>query len=332
MAVLVTGGAGYIGSNTVVELIKSGEQVVVVDNFANSSVDVVMNIKKIVRSNFSFYEIDCCDETSLRKIFRKHAIESVIHFAGLKAVGESVKVPVKYYHENVGSVLALLKVMTEFGCFRLIFSSSATVYGSKNKAPFNETMIVESTNPYGETKIVVEKILRDCSRANSDLSFVSLRYFNPIGAHKSGLLGDRPRMQKPNNLMPYIIKVASEKLDCLKIFGSDYDTYDGTGIRDYIHVSDLSRGHVDALKFCRGFSGFEVFNLGTGKGISVLDVVKTFENVTGKKISWRFDERRLGDVAVCYCDPTKAQQMLGFEANLGLDKMCLDAWNCEQFN
>lgn len=328
MAVLVTGGAGFIGSNTVVELIESGEQVVVIDKFVNSSVDVIANIKKIVGSRFSFYEVDCCDETGLRKIFRKHAIESVIHFAGLKAVDESVKVPVKYYHENVGSVLVLLKVMAEFGCSRLIFSSSATVYGNRNKAPFNETMKVESTNPYGETKIVVEKILRDCSDANSDLSFVSLRYFNPIGAHKSGLLGDRPRMQKPNNLMPYIIKVASKKLDCLMVFGNDYDTYDGTGIRDYIHVSDLSRGHVDALKFCRNFHGFEVFNLGTGKGVSVLDVIKTFENVTGEKISWRFARRRLGDVAVCYCDPTKAQKTLGFEASLGLEQMCLDAWNC----
>lgn len=330
MAILVTGGAGFIGSHTVVELVEAGEQVVAVDNFSNSSRQVVCNIKSLVGgANFKFLEGSCCDESFLQGVFSQNEIEAVVHFAGLKAVGESVKAPVSYYFENLCSTLMILKLMNRCGCSKIIFSSSATVYGNENKVPFVETMSVKSTNPYGETKIIIEKILKDCCAANSSFSAVCLRYFNPIGAHKSGLLGDSP-VGVPNNLMPYVVKVASGQLEFLKVFGNDYETVDGTGVRDYIHVVDLSLGHVNALKFCRGNCGFEVFNLGTGTGHSVLEVVNTFERVNGIKIGRKFVNRRLGDVAECYCCPKKAEQVLNWQAKLGLEEMCFDAWNFEK--
>ena len=330
MAVLVTGGAGFIGSHTVVELVKAGEQVVVVDNFANSSKQTLNNIEQLIgSSSFKFFEGSCCNESFLRDVFSRNQIEAVVHFAGLKAVGESVKAPVSYYFENLSTTLILLKLMLEFGCCRIIFSSSATVYGKKNPVPFIETMATESTNPYGETKIIIEKILNDCCAAHSNFSAVCLRYFNPIGAHPSGLLGDSPA-GVPNNLMPYIVKVASGQLAWLKIFGNDYETVDGTGVRDYIHIVDLSLGHVKALEFCRRNSGFEVFNLGTGKGSSVLEVVSAFERVSGVKIGRKFEKRRPGDVAQSFCCPNKAEQVLKWKAQLGLDEMCFDAWNFEK--
>lgn len=329
MAILVTGGAGFIGSHTVVELIKSNEKVIIVDNFANSSIDVINNLKQLVGSNFEFFEGDCCDEAFLNEVFTKHEIEGVVHFAGLKAVGESVKSPVDYYFENLCGALVVLRLMKKFGCSKIIFSSSATVYGNENEVPFVETMPTKSTNPYGETKKMIEKILSDCCKANPKFSAVCLRYFNPIGAHSSGLLGDLPKKGKPDNLMPYIVQVANGKLECLNIFGNDYETVDGTGVRDYIHVVDLSRGHVSALNFCRKNCGFEVFNLGTGKGYSVLEVVRAFEKVNGVKIDYRFAPRRSGDVAKSYCCPKKALQLLNWQAKLGLDAMCFDAWNFE---
>lgn len=327
MAILITGGAGFIGSHTVVELVESGEQVVVADNFENSSFKVIDNLKKIVGSKFKFYKGDCCCLQFLERVFSENEIESVVHFAGLKAVGESVKFPIKYYENNLMSTLNLLKVMENFNCFRFIFSSSATVYGDVNKVPFDEDMSVKSTNPYGETKVVIEKILQDVCLSNLKFSAVCLRYFNPIGAHKSGLIGEEP-LGVPNNLMPYIVQVAKGKLECLNIFGNDYeDTKDGTGVRDYIHVVDLSLGHVSALDFCRKHTGFDVFNLGTGVGYSVLDVVESFEKVSGVKIKFKFVKRRPGDVSKCYCNPKKAKNILKWQPKFGLNEMCLDAWN-----
>lgn len=330
MAILVTGGAGFIGSHTVVELIKFGEQVVVVDNFINSSKRVISVIEQLTGgSGFKFFEGSCCDEGFLYSVFSQNEIEAVVHFAGLKAVGESVEEPVKYYFENLNSALMVLRAMKKFGCSKIIFSSSATVYGNENNVPFVETMPTKSANPYGETKIVIEKILKDCCQADPGLSAVCLRYFNPVGAHESGLLGDSPS-GVPNNLMPYIVQVASGKRSFLKIFGNDYDTPDGTGVRDYIHVVDLSLGHVNALEFCRKNLGFDVFNLGTGKGYSVLELVETFEKVNDIKIKRKFVERRPGDVAQCYCCPDKAKQVLNWQAKQGLDVMCATAWNFEK--
>lgn len=328
MAILVTGGAGYVGSHTVVELVKAGEQVVVVDNFSNSSSSVVEKLKQLVGSSFVFLEGSCCDEAFLQQVFLKHKVEAVVHFAGLKAVGESVKFPSAYYFENLCSTLNILKLMKKFDCFKFIFSSSATVYGNENEVPFVETMPTKSTNPYGETKIMIERILSDCCKASEDFSAVCLRYFNPIGAHKSGLIGDLPR-GVPNNLMPYIVQVASGKFSHLKIFGNDYETVDGTCVRDYIHVVDLSFGHLQALKFCRNNVGFESINLGTGVGHSVLEVVKTFEEVNGVKINYRFVDRRAGDVAEVYCCPKKALHALNWTAKLSLSDMVFDAWNFE---
>ncbi len=328
MKVLVTGGTGYIGSHTCVELLDSGYEVVIVDNLANSKKDVVDKIEKITGKKVKFYEEDCCDKEALRKIFNENKdIEAVLHFAGLKAVGESVKMPVKYYDNNLNSTLSLITVMNEFYCKRIVFSSSATVYGDPQSLPIVETDPVGgTTNPYGTTKYFIERILSDVCVADKDFSVVLLRYFNPIGAHSSGLIGENPN-GIPNNLMPYIIKVATGELECLNVFGDDYDTPDGTGVRDYIHVVDLAKGHIKALEKANKTTGVNIYNLGTGHGYSVLDLVKTFEKVNNIKIEYKIAPRRPGDIATCYADPTKAFNELGWKAEKGIEEMCKDAYH-----
>ena len=328
MKVLVTGGTGYIGSHTCVELLDAGYEVVIVDNLANSKKDVVDKIEKITGKKVKFYEEDCCDKEALRKIFNENKdIEAVLHFAGLKAVGESVKMPVKYYENNLNSTLSLITVMNEFNCKRIVFSSSATVYGDPQSLPIVETDPVGgTTNPYGTTKYFIERILSDVCVADKDFSVVLLRYFNPIGAHSSGLIGENPN-GIPNNLMPYIIKVATGELECLNVFGDDYDTPDGTGVRDYIHVVDLAKGHIKALEKANKSTGVNIYNLGTGHGYSVLDLVKTFEKVNNNKIEYKIAPRRPGDIATCYADPTKALNELGWKAEKGIEEMCRDAYH-----
>ena len=328
MKVLVTGGTGYIGSHTCVELLDAGYEVVIVDNLANSKKDVVDKIEKITDKKVKFYEEDCCDKEALRKIFNENKdIEAVLHFAGLKAVGESVKMPVKYYENNLNSTLSLITVMNEFNCKRIVFSSSATVYGDPQSLPIVETDPVGgTTNPYGTTKYFIERILSDVCVADKDFSVVLLRYFNPIGAHSSGLIGENPN-GIPNNLMPYIIKVATGELECLNVFGDDYDTPDGTGVRDYIHVVDLAKGHIKALEKANKSTGVNIYNLGTGHGYSVLDLVKTFEKVNNIKIEYKIAPRRPGDIATCYADPTKALNELGWKAEKGIEEMCRDAYH-----
>lgn len=328
MKVLVTGGTGYIGSHTCVELLDAGYEVVIVDNLANSKKDVVDKIEKITGKKVKFYEEDCCDKEALRKIFNENKdIEAVLHFAGLKAVGESVKMPVKYYENNLNSTLSLITVMNEFNCKRIVFSSSATVYGDPQSLPIVETDPVGgTTNPYGTTKYFIERILSDVCVADKDFSVVLLRYFNPIGAHSSGLIGENPN-GIPNNLMPYIIKVATGELECLNVFGDDYDTPDGTGVRDYIHVVDLAKGHIKALEKANKSTGVNIYNLGTGHGYSVLDLVKTFERVNNNKIEYKIAPRRPGDIATCYADPTKALNELGWKAEKGIEEMCRDAYH-----
>jgi UDP-glucose 4-epimerase len=328
MAILVTGGTGYIGSHTVVELIKQGKEVVIVDNLANSKKETLNSIKQITGIEPKFYEADILDENALNKIFTENKIESVIHFAGLKAVGESVKKPLEYYSNNITGTLILLKVMKQFGCKNIVFSSSATVYGNPGITKFVETMgRGKTTNPYGTTKAMIEKILEDLYIADNEWKIILLRYFNPIGAHESGLIGDNPN-GIPNNLMPYIQKVATGELEKLHIFGDDYPTKDGTGIRDYIHVVDLAKGHIKALeKLDKMEEGVEVYNLGTGTGYSVLDIVKTFERVNNVKVPYVIDPRRDGDLAELYADTVKAKEELGWVATKTLEDMCKDSWN-----
>ena len=326
MLVLVTGGAGFIGSHTCVELLNNGYDVIVVDNLSNSKRDVIDKIEKITSKKVKFYEIDLCDKEKLRDVFKKDRIDAVIHFAGYKAVGESVKEPLKYYRNNLDSTLTLLEVMKEFSCHNLVFSSSATVYGVPKKLPIKEDFPLKTTNPYGTTKLMIEEILKDVSKADLEMSIIVLRYFNPIGAHESGLLGEDPN-GIPNNLMPYILKVAFNELPVLNIFGNDYETKDGTGVRDYIHVVDLAKGHIKALEKITTKKGIDYYNLGTGNGYSVLDIVNTFEKVNNVKINKRFVARRDGDIASCYADPTKAFKELGFKAEFGIEKMCYDAYN-----
>lgn len=330
--ILVTGGAGFIGSHTCVELLNAGYEVVIVDNFSNSKPEALNRIKKITGKDFAFYEADILDLPAVEKIFEENKIDAVIHFAGLKAVGESVQKPVEYYHNNITGTLMLIKAMRKFGCKKIVFSSSATVYGVDNPAPYVETMPTNtSTNPYGYTKVMIEQILKDVYVADNDWSISLLRYFNPIGAHKSGLLGEDPN-GIPNNLFPYIAQVASGKLECLGVFGDDYDTPDGTGVRDYIHVVDLATGHLNALKYVLEHTGVEAVNLGTGKGSSVFDVVHAFEKACGKKIPYQIKPRRAGDIAVCYADTHKAKELLGWEAKYQLDEMAADGWNFTQKN
>ena len=331
MSILVTGGAGYIGSHTVVELLNNKQDVVVVDNFSNSQPAVLERIRELTNRNFRFYELDLVDKNNLRKIFQENNIEAVIHFAGYKAVGESVEDPLKYYNNNIISTIALLEVMEEFNVKNIVFSSSATVYGMDNEAPFTEEMPTSATNPYGKTKVFIEHILEDLAYSDKDWSVVLLRYFNPIGAHESGRIGEDPN-DRPNNLMPYITQVAVGKLDELSIFGDDYETHDGTGVRDYIHVVDLARGHLSALDFALKNTGSQAVNLGTGEGYSVLDVVHAFEKANHLTIPYKIVERRPGDIAIGYADAGKAKDLFAWTASHSLEDMCRDSWNWQKNN
>ena len=334
--VLVTGGAGFIGSHTVVQLLEGGYQVVIVDDLSNSSAVAVDRVKTIVgdeaAKNLTFYEANVLDRDAMNKIFDTHQIDRVIHFAGFKAVGESVSKPVEYYHNNIENTLVLIDVMRNHGCKSIIFSSSSTVYGDPDNPPVTEEDPKKpATNPYGWTKWMIEQILMDVHTADPEWDVVLLRYFNPIGAHKSGLIGEDPN-GIPNNLMPYIAKVAVGKLEKVHVFGNDYPTPDGTGVRDYIHVVDLARGHVCAIKKLQTNCGLFICNLGTGHGYSVLDVIHAFEKACGKKIPYVIDPRRPGDIAECYADPTKAKNELGWVAEYGIEEMCADSWNWQKNN
>lgn len=323
MKILVTGGTGYIGSHTCVELLKDGYEIVVIDNLSNSKIEVVDKIKKITGKDFAFYKGDIRDTKLLVDIFQKEKIDAVIHFAGLKAVGESVLKPLLYYRNNIDGTLTLLEVMNNFNCKKIIFSSSATVYGKPKTLPIKENAPLSTTNPYGSTKLYIEGILKDLYVSDKKWSIVILRYFNPIGADKSGLIGENPN-DIPNNLMPYIMKVAVNELPYLNIYGNDYDTKDGTGVRDYIHVVDLAQGHLKALEVLS--PGLEYINLGTGKGYSVLEIVETFKHVNKVDIPYKIVDRRPGDIDACYADPSYAKKKLGWEAKYGLEEMCIDAY------
>ena len=325
MKILVTGGTGYIGSHAVVEIYNNGDEAIIIDNFSNSKPSVLDNLEKITGQKITFYEGNVQDKELLRRIFKDNKIDSVIHFAGLKAVGESVEKPLEYYRNNLDSTITLLEVMKEVGCKNIVFSSSATVYGKPEKLPLTEDMPLSTTNPYGSTKLMIEYILKDLYISDNDWNIVILRYFNPVGCHSSHLIGEDPN-GIPNNLMPYIVKVATGKLPCLSIFGDDYDTPDGTGVRDYIHVVDLAKGHISALKQIQNKCGLLICNLGTGTGYSVLDMVRTFERVNNIKVNYKIVGRRPGDVAACYADPSYAKKALGWEAKLTLDDMCKDAY------
>lgn len=331
MSVLVTGGAGYIGSHTVVELLNEGYDVVVVDNYSNSKPEVLNRIKKITGKDFTFYEADLLDKKALDNIFSKESIDSVIHFAGYKAVGESVEKPVAYYHNNITGTLILLEVMQAHRVKNIVFSSSATVYGMNNPSPLKEDLPTSATNPYGYTKVMIEQILRDVAVSDNEWNIALLRYFNPIGAHESGLIGEDPS-GIPNNLMPYITQVAVGKLAELSIFGNDYDTEDGTGVRDYIHVVDLSRGHLKALKSFDNNKGVGTYNLGTGVGYSVLDLVQNFQRANDILIPHKIVARRPGDVGVCYADATLAKEILSWTAEKSLADMCRDSWKWQSKN
>ena len=332
MKVLLTGGAGYIGSHTCVELLNNGYEVVIADNFDNASEKVIDRIEQITGKTVDVYKIDVADKEALRELFSQCDIEAVIHFAGYKAVGESVAKPIMYYRNNIDTTLTLLEVMSEFNVKKIVFSSSATVYGVPKVVPLKEGMPTSCTNPYGWTKLFNEQILTDATVADKDLSVVLLRYFNPIGAHESGLIGESPN-GIPNNLMPYITQVAVGKRERLGVFGNDYDTHDGTGVRDYIHVVDLANGHLKALEYINnGHKGAEIFNLGTGTGYSVLDIVNTFSRVNEVEIPYDILDRRPGDVTVLEADPSKANELLKWEALRGLDEMCRDSWNWQKNN
>ncbi|MDD6989410.1 UDP-glucose 4-epimerase GalE [Ruminococcus sp.] len=332
MNVLLAGGAGYIGSHTCVELINAGHDVVIADNFSNSCPEAVARVEEITGRKIPLYEADVCDKTAVDKIFSENKIDAVIHFAGLKAVGESCEKPVEYYRNNIDSTLTLLETMKKYGVNNFIFSSSATVYGTPKTVPLVETMPTGSpTNPYGWTKLMMEQILTDTANANPDMSIVILRYFNPIGAHESGRIGEDPN-GIPNNLMPYITQVAAGRLKCLGVFGNDYPTHDGTGIRDYIHVVDLAKGHVKAIDYSAEHKGTEIFNLGTGTGYSVLDIVNAFSKVNNIEIPYVIKPRRAGDIAECYADASKAAEVLGWTAEKTLEDMCKDSWNWQSHN
>lgn len=331
MAILITGGAGYIGSHTCIALAQAGYDIVVVDNLDNSNEKALERVEKIIDKKVRFYKDDVRDEAALRRIFTENSIDAVIHFAGLKAVGESVRKPIEYYDNNLISTLRLLEVMREFGCKRLVFSSSATVYGVATEMPLKEGMPLGAINPYGRTKYFIEEILRDVAVSDPDWSIALLRYFNPIGAHESGTIGEDPK-GIPNNLMPYIAQVAVGRLSELHVFGNDYKTVDGTGVRDYIHVVDLAEGHVKAVDWALRNVGCEPFNLGTGNGISVLQLREAFEKASGVKIPYVIDPRRPGDPDEVYADASKAEQVLGWTAKKGVDEMCADTWNWQKNN
>ena len=333
MAVLVTGGAGFIGSHTSVELLNSGKDIVIVDNFSNSKPKALDAIRKITGKDFKFYEIDYLDREKLEKVFEENKIDAVLNFAGYKAVGESVKKPLEYYENNVSGCIVLLETMRKYNVKKFVFSSSATVYGQPERIPLTEDCKVGgTTNPYGTSKLFIEQILKDLYNSDNSWDICILRYFNPVGAHESGLIGEEPQ-GVPNNLMPYVVRVAAGELKELSVFGNDYDTPDGTGVRDYIHVVDLAKGHICALnKLDKEGNGLFIYNLGTGTGYSVLDMVKAFEQITGKKVPYKIAPRRAGDIATCYSDPTKAKEELGWTAEKGIKEMCEDSWNFIQKN
>ena len=331
MKVLVTGGAGYIGSHTCVELLDAGYEIAVVDNLSNSCEESLKRVEKITGKTFKFYKEDLCDIDAVEKIFAEDKFDAVIHFAGLKAVGESVAIPLSYYENNIGSTLNLCKVMAKHGCKKLVFSSSATVYGNPHTVPITEDFPLHCTNPYGRTKLMIEEILRDLYVSDNEWDIAILRYFNPVGAHKSGLIGEDPT-GIPNNLMPYISQVAIGKRPFLNVFGDDYETTDGTGVRDYIHVVDLSIGHLKALEKISNKVGVVTYNLGTGCGYSVLEMVKAFSKACGREVAYKIAPRRPGDIAQCYADPKKAKEELGFEATKNLEDMCEDIWRWQSNN
>ncbi len=333
MAILLPGGAGFIGSHTAIELLKAGKEIVIIDDFSNSKPDVLDAIKEITGKDFKFYEMNYLDREKLEKVFEENKIEAVINLAGFKAVGESVQKPIEYYTNNVSGALVVLDTMRKYNCKKFIFSSSATVYGDPETIPITEACKTGgTTNPYGTSKLFIEQILKDVYKSDNTWDICILRYFNPVGAHESGLIGEEPQ-GIPNNLMPYVARVAAGTLKELSVFGNDYDTPDGTGVRDYIHVVDLAKGHVKALeKLDKEKQGLYIYNLGTGKGYSVLDMVKAFEKATGKKVPYKIAPRRAGDIATCYADPKKAFEELGWKAEKTLEDMCLDAWNYIQKN
>ncbi|MGN0974041.1 MAG: UDP-glucose 4-epimerase GalE [Bacilli bacterium] len=326
MKILVTGGCGFIGSHTCVELLDNNYEVVIIDNLSNSKEDVVNKIEKITNKKLKFYKGDVRDKALLEKIFDENKIDAVIHFAGYKAVGESVSKPLMYYHNNLLSTINLCEVMKEKDCKKIVFSSSATVYGKPKSLPIREDFPLSTTNPYGTTKLMIEQILKDLYISDNDWSIAVLRYFNPIGAHESGLIGENPN-DIPNNLMPYIVKVATKELPILNVFGNDYDTHDGTGVRDYIHVVDLAKGHIKALEKIDKDKGIDYYNLGTGTGYSVLDLVNTFQKVNNIEIKYQITDRRPGDIDACYADPTYAKEHLNWKAEKNIEDMCRDAYN-----
>lgn len=323
--ILVTGGAGFIGSHTSVELLDAGYDIAIIDNFSNSKPEMIDKIKQITGKDFKFYEADLLDRPAVEKIFEENKIDAVIHFAGLKAVGESVEKPMEYYHNNIGSTLILCETMKKYGCKKIVFSSSATVYGDPATVPITEDFPLHTTNPYGSTKLMIENILQDIFVSDNDWSIALLRYFNPIGAHKSGLIGESPN-GIPNNLVPYIAQVAVGIREHLNVFGNDYNTPDGTGVRDYIHVVDLSLGHIKALEQITDKNGVFIWNLGTGNGYSVMEVLKAYEKACGKELPYKVVDRRPGDIAMCYADTTKSKEELGWVALRGIDEMCEDSW------
>ncbi len=327
MSILITGGAGFIGSHTAVEFLNAGYDIVVADNYCNSNPKALDRIKAITGKDFPAYEVDLCDKEAFEKVFIENPdIDSAIHFAGLKAVGESVEKPGLYYYNNLVSTLNLVELLAKYDAKRIVFSSSATVYGVPKTVPIREDFPLSTTNPYGETKLMIERILKDVWVADNAWSVSILRYFNPIGAHKSGMIGENPR-GIPNNLLPYVAKVASGQLPCLSVFGNDYDTKDGTGVRDYIHVVDLAKAHLKALERAEKVSGVEHFNVGTGTGYSVLEIIRAYEKASGLKVNYKIVDRRPGDVAACYADPQKAYEVLGWSAENGIEEMCLDLAN-----
>jgi len=331
MSILVTGGAGYIGSHTCVELLNAGYEIVVIDNFSNSKEESLKRVKQITGKDFPFYKTDLLDRKALENIFEKEKIDSIIHFAGLKAVGESVSIPLKYYHNNITGTIILCETMKKYGVNKIVFSSSATVYGDPHTVPIKEDFPLSATNPYGRSKLIIEQILKDVYISDPSFNAILLRYFNPVGAHESGLIGEDPN-GIPNNLVPYISQVAIGKLPHLKVFGNDYPTPDGTGVRDYIHVVDLAIGHLKAIEKVSTNPGIVAYNLGTGRGYSVLEMVKAFEKASGRKIPYVITERRPGDIAACYADPTKAELELNWSAKKGTDEMCVDTWRWQSMN
>lgn len=332
MSILITGGAGYIGSHTLVELLNKGEDVVVVDNLVNSSEKVFMRVEKITGRTCKFYKVDLCDREALEKVFLENKIESCIHFAGLKAVGESVEKPLAYYQNNLISTLVLCELLAKYNAKKIVFSSSATVYGAPEYVPIDEAHPLGiTTNPYGETKKMIERMLTDIAKADGEWSVVLLRYFNPIGAHKSGLIGEDPK-GIPNNLLPYVAKVAAGKLECLSVYGDDYNTPDGTGVRDYIHVVDLAKAHIKALEYTERMKGSDYINLGTGNGYSVLEIVRAYEKASGLKVNYKIAPRRAGDIDACYAEPKKALEILGWRAECGIEEMCADLYRWQSMN